>query len=95
MRRWVIGAALIVLGVLVLLFKPAHRVIGCADNFVTGSAGCRDQGGSSLWGWVDYRPGWDSMLAVPMFIIGVVLVLTGIVLLIRARRLRRSPGTTG
>ena len=86
MRRRVIGAVLTVLGVLVLLFKPAHGVSSCLDNFVTGSAGCRDQGGSSLWGWVDYPPGWDSTLAWPMFIIGVVLVVTGIVLIFRASR---------
>jgi hypothetical protein len=36
MRRRVIGATLTVLGVSVLLFKPAQRVSGCADNFVTG-----------------------------------------------------------
>jgi len=91
MKRRVIGAALTVIGVLVLLFKPAQGVSGCADNFVTGSAGCRDQGGSSLWGWVDYPPGWDSTLAWLMFIIGVVLVLTGIVLLLKRRRSRGSP----
>jgi uncharacterized membrane protein len=91
MRRRVIGAALTVLGVLVLLFKPAHGVSLCADSFVTGSVGCRDQGGSSLWGWVDYPPGWNDTLAWPMFIIGVVLVVTGIVLLVMRRRSRGSP----
>ena len=93
MRRRVIGAALTVLGVFVLLLKPASGVSSCTDSFVTGSVACRDQGGSSLWGWVDYPPGWVDTLAWPMFVIGVILVVTGIVLVMR-RRSRGSPGPT-
>jgi hypothetical protein len=35
---------------------------------------------------IHYPPGWDKLF-LPMLIIGVALVVTGIVLLIRARRL--------
>ena len=41
---------------------------------------------------INWPPGWDR-LAVPLLIIGVALVVTGIVLLIKARRSRGSPGT--
>ena len=90
MRRRVIGATLAVLGALILLFEPRGAVTYCAD-FFDGRAGyCREQGSSSLWGWVEYPPGWDT-LAWPMLIIGVVLVVTAIVLLVKRRRSRGSP----
>jgi len=85
MRRRVIGAALTFLGVLVLLCTPFEVATLCAFP-----GGCREQGSSSFWGWVDYPPGWDA-LAWPMLIIGVVLVVTGIVLLLKRRRSRGSP----
>ena len=91
MRRRVVGAVLTVVGILVLLFRPTTGVSSCTDSFVTGSAGCRDQGGSSLWGWIGYPPGWHSTLALPMFIIGVALVVTGVVLLVKRGRSKRSP----
>jgi LPXTG-motif cell wall-anchored protein len=86
MRRRVIGAALTVLGVLVLLFTPFEVATLCAFP-----GGCREQGSSSLWGWVDYPPGWGDKLAWPMLIIGLLLVVTGIVLLLKRRRSRGSP----
>ena len=90
MRRRLIGATLTVLGVLVVLLEPVQVVTQCVD-FVNGRAGyCRDQGSPSLWGWVDYPPG-SVELAWPMLIIGVGLVVTGIVLLIKPRRSRFSP----
>jgi LPXTG-motif cell wall-anchored protein len=78
MRQRVIGAALIVLGVVVLLFMPVEVVALCAR-------GCREQGSSSLSDWVDYPPGWGT-LAWPMLIIGTVLVATGFFLLLKRRR---------
>ena len=90
MRRRVVGLALTVVGVLMLLFKPYVSVTQCVD-FTDRAGYCRDQGGSSLWGWVDYPRGWDGTLAWPMFIIGVVLVVTGVVLLVKRSGSRRSP----
>jgi hypothetical protein len=92
MRRRMIGATLTVLGVMVVLIEPFRFGRPCPD-FISGGAGyCRDQGSFSLWGWVEYPQGWD-WLAWPMLIIGVALVVTGIVLLIKARRSRGSPST--
>ena len=88
MRRRVIGAALTLLGLLVLLFAPVHMVQGCVYSFDSGVCGV--QGASSLWGLVDYPAGWRLTLALVMWIIGVALVVTGIVLLVRARRSRRT-----
>jgi hypothetical protein len=87
MRQRVIGATLTVLGVLVLLFEPVGGVVGCPDPGV-----CREQGASDWWGLINYPPGWDT-LAVPMLIIGMALVVTGIVLLVKPGRSRGSPGT--
>ena len=87
MRQRVIGAALTILGVLALLFAPVGGVVGCPDPGV-----CRAQGASDWWGLVDWPAGWDKF-AVPMLIIGVALVVTGVVLLIKPRRSRGSPGT--
>jgi hypothetical protein len=87
MRRRVIGATLTILGVMALLFAPVGATIGCVDP-----GGCREQGASDWWGLVDWPAGWDK-LAVPMLIIGVALVVTGVVLLIKPRRSRGSPGT--
>ncbi len=86
MRRRVIGATLTVLGVLVLLFEPVEGAMRCAG-------GCREQGASSWWGLVDYPAGWGDKLAWPMLIIGVALVVTGIVLLLKPGRSRGSPST--
>ena len=87
MRRRVIGAALTILGVLVVLFEPVGGVVGCPDPGV-----CREQDASDWWGLVDWPAGWDK-LAVPMLIIGVALAVTGVVLLIKPRRSSGSPGT--
>jgi hypothetical protein len=86
MRRRVIGATLAILGVLAVLFAPVGGVVGCPDPGV-----CREQGASDWWGLVDWPAGWHT-LAVPMLIIGVALIVTGIVLLIKPRRSRGSPG---
>ena len=93
MRRRVIGATLTVLGVLVLLFEPGGGVTYCVD-FTDRAGYCRNQGSSNLWGWVHYPPGWGEKLAWPMLIIGVLLVVTGIVLLLKPSRSRGSPSPT-
>jgi hypothetical protein len=94
MRRRVIGATLTILGLLLVLFEPVIVVVGCADC-VAGSndprCGCHEQGASDWWGLISYPPGWGR-LAIPMLITGVGLVVTGIVLLVRARR-SGSPST--
>jgi len=94
MRRRGIGAALTIVGVLAVVFVPVVGVGGCADC-IEGAhdpiCGCHDYGSYSLWGLIHYPPGWDK-LALPMLIIGVALVVTGIVLLIKARRTKFSPG---
>lgn len=84
MRRRVIGATLTVVGVLLVLFVPVVSVTQCVDGVKAGY--CREQGSSNFWGWVDYPAGWGDKLATPMLIIGVALVVTGIVLIVKARR---------
>jgi hypothetical protein len=83
MRRRVIGATLTILGALVLLFGPVHVVQRCVYSFDAGV--CGGQGASSWWGLVDYPAGWER-LALLMLVFGFALVVTGIVLLIKARR---------
>jgi uncharacterized membrane protein len=90
MRRRVIGAMLTILGVLVVLFAPAWGVVGCTD-FTDRPGVCRDCGSDSLSGFIHWPPGWDKLF-LPMLITGVALVVTGIVLLFKARRFRVSPG---
>jgi uncharacterized membrane protein HdeD (DUF308 family) len=87
MRRRVIGVTLTILGVLALLFAPVGATTSCVNP-----GGCREQGSSSWWGLIDWPPGWDK-LALPILIIGVALVVTGVVFLVKARRSRGSPGT--
>jgi hypothetical protein len=86
MRRRVIGATLTLLGVVILLFAPAPgEAVGC-------DGGCHNYGSTSLTGWIHWPPGWYNLF-LPMLIIGVAFVVTGIVLLIRPRRSGGSPGT--
>jgi drug/metabolite transporter (DMT)-like permease len=93
MRRRLVGAALAVLGILMVLFEPIVGVGGCADCVAGAqdpSCGCHDYGSYDWWGLIHYPPGWDKLL-FPMFVIGVALVVTGIVLLVKRRRSRGSP----
>ena len=85
MRRRVIGAALTILGVFAVLFAPVGGTVGCPNPGL-----CREQGASDWWGLIDWPAGWDT-LAVPMLIVGVTLVVTGIVLVVKRRRPARSP----
>jgi len=76
-----------------VLFEPVVVVTGCADCIPGANdptCGCHEQGASDWWGLVSYPPGWGR-LAVPMAVIGVALVVTGVVLLVKRRRSRRSP----
>ncbi len=93
MRPGVIGATLTILGVLILLFEPVGATGGCAD-FIGDNAtgGCRKFSANSWWGLIHWPPGWDTLF-LPMLIIGAALVVTGIVLLIKAKRSRGSPST--
>jgi hypothetical protein len=94
-RRLVLGATLIVLGVSAVVFVPVIGVGGCG-NCVAGardpSCGCHDYGSYDWWGLIHYPPGWYKLF-LPMGIIGVALVATGIVLIIKNSRSRGSPGT--
>jgi drug/metabolite transporter (DMT)-like permease len=85
MRRRVVGAALTVVGVLMVLFAPVGGAISCPNPGF-----CHVQGASDWWGLVNYPPGWGK-LAVPMALIGIALVVTGVVLVVKRRRSRRSP----
>ena len=87
MRRRVIGAALTIVGVLVLLFEPVGGVGSCPDPGFCSVQTYR------LFFLISWPAGWWDRLALPQLIIGVALVVTGIVLLVRARRSKGSPGT--
>jgi len=52
MRRRVVGAALTILGVLLVLFVPAGGVISCPNPGF-----CHKQGASDYWGLINYPPG--------------------------------------
>ena len=81
-----IGATLTILGVLIVFFAPVPVEAGGCDG------GCHNYGSTSLTGWIHWPPGWYN-LSLPMLIIGVALVVTGIVLLIKAKGSRGSPST--
>jgi len=75
MRRRVIGAALIIVGVMTVLLAPEHSD-ACGD--------CSNYGSSSLWNLMHWPQGW-LWAFLPMVIIGVALVVSGIVLIGRVR----------
>jgi hypothetical protein len=91
MQRQVIGATLALLGVLMLLLEPVGGVGQCAD-FTDRAGYCREQT-YRLLGLINWPAGWWDRLALPQLIIGVALVATGIVLLVKARRSRGSAST--
>jgi len=80
MRRWVIGATLTIVGVLMLLFEPIGGVGSCPDPGFCSEQTYR------LFFLITWPAGWWDKLALPQLIIGVALVVTGIVLLIKPRR---------
>jgi len=87
-RPRVTGAALTILGVLIMLFAPVGATGGCADL----GGGCREFSANSWWGLIHWPAGWDTLF-LPMLIIGVALVVTGVVLQIKPGRSRGSPDT--
>ncbi len=74
LRRRLIGAAVTTVGGFAALLAPTHQII-CGD--------CPDYGSYSFWELIQWPPGW-SCAFLPMLIIGVVLVVTGMVLMRRA-----------
>jgi ABC-type spermidine/putrescine transport system permease subunit II len=93
MRRRVIGAALTILGVLVLLFLPIAGVGGCSLGIEGSDAGGCYGYSTDWWGLIRWSQGWAHNLTLPMLITGVALVVTGIVLLVKPRRSSDSPST--
>jgi hypothetical protein len=88
MRRRVIGATLMIVGVLMLLLAPLpNGYVLCAQ--ASGAWRCPGYR-TSFWDLIHWPRGWAGSLTLPMRIIGVALVVTGIVVRIRARR---STGT--
>jgi len=87
MRRRVIGAALMAVGVLAVLLAPGGGVTQCVDcvsDFDDPICGCHTFT-NSLVVPITWTGNWD-VLFLPTLIIGVALVVTGIVFLVRARR---------
>ena len=74
--RRLLGAAVTTVGVFTVLFAPAHQII-CGD--------CPNYGSYSFWEFIQWPAGW-SWAFLPMLIIGVTLVLSGMVLMNKARR---------
>ena len=87
MRRRLIGATLTIVGALILLFGPVRPTgycptdVECSNNKFSAT---------SWWGLINYPPRWDRLF-FPMFIIGVTLVVTGIVVMVKRSRSGRSP----
>ncbi|MDR2984841.1 MAG: hypothetical protein LBV34_08365 [Nocardiopsaceae bacterium] len=90
MRRRVIGATLTALGVIVLFFEPVRPTGSCPTDVRV----CGKFSATSWWGLINYPPGWDRLF-LPMFIIGVVLGVTGIVLLVMRKRPLGSASMAG
>jgi hypothetical protein len=73
-------ATLTMLGVLMLLFAPVREA---AVNCAAATFGeCPNYGSYSRWELIHWPPGW-YWLSLPMLIIGVALVVTGIGLMSR------------
>lgn len=92
MRRRVIGATLTILGLLAVAFAPGGGVTQCVDcvrDFDDSICGCHTFT-NSLVVPITWTGNWDKLF-LPTLVIGVALVATGIVLLVRARRSRVSP----
>jgi hypothetical protein len=89
MRRRVIGATLTIVGLLAVAFAPAGGVTQCVDcirDFDDPICGCHTFTNSLAvpLTWSGY---WDKLF-FPMAIVGLALAVTGIILLIKARRSR-------
>ena len=84
MRRQWIGAALALLGVLVLLFQPVRQAVD-ATRACPLLTICIEASAHSRWGLIHWPSGWESLF-LPLLIIGSVLIVGGIVLMIKTRR---------
>jgi len=82
MRRRLIGAAPIVIGVLIMLFEPVGRATEAARTCPPLTI-CRQVIANSWWGLIHWPAGWDTLF-LPLLIFGLALVLIGIVLQIKA-----------
>ena len=94
MGRRVVGAALSVVGVLMVLFAPAWGVTSCPSCIAieighNPACGCHTVI-TALAVPINWPAGWDKLL-FPMAFIGITLVATGVVLLAKRARSRRSP----
>jgi hypothetical protein len=75
LRRRLLGAAVATVGVVAVLFAPAYQIT-CGD--------CTDLGSYSFWQLIRWPAGW-TWAYLPMLIIGVVLVVSGMLLMSKAR----------
>ena len=89
MRRLMTGALLMIVGVLAVLSAPSGGVTGCLDC-IAGShdpiCGCHTFT-TSLAVPITWSGDWGTLF-LPMAIVGLAFVVTGIVLIVRARRSR-------
>ena len=88
-RRRVIGGTVTILGVLAVLFAPAWGVTGCAEcveGYDGPLCGCHTFT-NSLAVPITWSGDW-STLFLPTAMVGLALAVTGIILLIKARRSR-------
>jgi len=81
-RRLVTGASLMIVGVVLLLFEPVGGVSSCPNPGFCSSQTYR------LFFLIGWPAGWWDRLTLPQLIVGLALVVTGIVLIVRARRSR-------
>lgn len=76
LRRRLIGAVVTTVGILAVVFAPAHQIV-CGD--------CPNYGSYSFQEWIQWPPGW-YWVHRPMLIIGAALAVAGMILMRRARR---------
>jgi uncharacterized membrane protein len=94
MRTVVISGTLAILGVLAMAFAPFWGVTGCVEcveGYDGPLCGCHTFT-DSLAVPIRWRGDW-AKLGLSMSIIGLALVVTGIVLLIRATRTKDAVNT--
>jgi drug/metabolite transporter (DMT)-like permease len=90
MRRRVVGAALTVVGILMVLFAPAWGVTSCPSCIAINDPACGCQKFTdSLVVPMRWSGDW-AKLFFPMAVIGVALVVTGVVLVVKRSRSTRS-----
>jgi hypothetical protein len=90
MLQRAIGAALAILGVFAVVLAPTVAVGGCGASRSTAHGPVQlplrcYRATNSLAGLVNWPGGWERYF-LPKLIIGIALVLTGVVLLIKPNR---------